>query len=115
MEPNVVLQEGWNALNHSHQKWNELDGQAREAASVLGYTPEEWNAGRVTHLFLNKNWGDLNPPQQDAAKLLGMTEEKWGQVASNVHKNHPRGLHEGEECADGETPSLLPSPFDTAA
>eukprot|EP00977_Amphora_coffeiformis_P002400 scaffold449_cov184-Amphora_coffeaeformis.AAC.12 len=109
MEPNVL----WNALNHSHQKWNELDGQAREAASVLGYTPEEWNAGRVTHLFLNKSWTDLNPPQQDAARLLGMTEEKWSQVATNVHKNHPRGLHEEEQGA--ETPAILPSPFDTAA
>lgn len=98
----------WFALEHAHLKWNALDGRAREAASVLGYTQEEWDGGRVTHLVQNKNWNDLDAPQQDAARLLGLTEEKWSRVASSLHKNHPVGLHEHE----GEAmPSTLPSPF----
>lgn len=98
------------ALDHFHQKWNALDGRAREAASMLGYTPEDWDAGRVTHLFLDKNWADLDAPQKDAAKLLGLTQEKWSQVAFNAQKNHPGGFHEQEKEAK---PSGMPSPFDS--
>ena len=110
MEPNKNKE--WDALDHFHQKWNSLDGRAREAASVLGYSQDEWDSGRVTHLFQDKNWADLNAPQQDAAKLLGFTEAKWARVASSVHKNHPTGHvheHEGEVA-----PSVLPSPFASA-
>ena len=99
----------WNALDHFHQKWNALDGRAREAASVLGYTQDDWDHGRVTQLFLSKqSWDDLDAPQKDAAQLLGFTQAKWAQVADNVHKNHPTGLH---EHGQGVSPSVLPSPF----
>mmetsp|Transcript_16513 Transcript_16513/g.30686 ORF Transcript_16513/g.30686 Transcript_16513/m.30686 type:complete len:136 (-) Transcript_16513:77-484(-) len=100
----------WFALDHFHQKWNDLDGRAREAAAVLEFTPDEWDAGRISHLIMKKNWGDLDAPQKDAAHLLGLDENKWNQVASNVHKVHPSGaMHE----ASGEEPSVLPSPFET--
>ena len=98
----------WNALSHFHQKWNALDGRAREAAAMLDYTQEEWDSGRVTHLFETKGWGDLDLPQKDAAHLLGLTEQKWNEVANNVHKNHPSGLHEMGKAVD---PKVLPSPF----
>ena len=98
----------WDALDHFHLKWNALDGRAREAASILGYTPDEWDAGRVTHLFLSKSWTELDPPQQDAAKLLGLNEAKWTQVSSNVHQLHPHGVHEQEGQPE---PAVLPSPF----
>ena len=105
-EPNKAE---WDALDHFHAKWNALGGRAREAASVLGYTQEDWDGKRITHLLQEKNWGELDAPQQDAAKLLGFTEEKWTRVAGSVHKNHPTGpLHPGEK---GPTPSVLPSPF----
>ena len=102
----------WSALDPHHQKWNALDGRAREAAAVLGYTQEEWDAGRVCHLFLNKQgWTDLDAPQKDAASLLGLNEAKWNQVAANVHEKHPTGLHEQDEQGDPE-PNVLLSPFE---
>ena len=106
MEPNKHKE--WDALDHFHQKWNALDGRAREAASVLGYTQEAWDSGRVSHILQDKNWGDLDAPQKDAAKLLGFDEDKWARVASSVHKFHPNGVHEHEGEA---SPSILPSPF----
>ena len=105
----------WFALDHSHQKWNALDGRAREAASLLGYTQEDWDSGRVTHLFLRSSWEDLNAPQRDAAQLLGLTPDKWTTVASNVRKNHPEGLHEEEKHDSMLAPSVLPSPFPESA
>ena len=110
-EPNKAVHKEWFALDHCHQKWNQLDGQAREAAAVLGYSAEEWNSGRVSHLFA-QNWNELNPPQQDAAKLLGLNAEKWTQVSSNMHKHHPHGVHEEEN--DAATPDVFPSPFEKA-
>ena len=99
----------WSALNHFHQKWNDLDGRAREAACLLNYTEEEWNAGRVSHLFLiKKNWNDLDLPQKDAAQLLGLDEHKWNKVAASVDEKHPTGLHD----ETNEEPTLLPSPFE---
>lgn len=108
MEPNKNDHKEWDALDHFHQKWNTLDGRAKEAASVLGYSQEEWDGGRVTHLLQNKNWADLDAPQKDAAKLLGFNEEKWARVANSVHKNHPAGVHEHEGEA---APEIMPSPF----
>ena len=98
----------WDALAHGHQKWNLLDGRAREAAAVLGYSQEEWDAGRVTHLVAEKDWADLNVPQQDAAKLLGFSADKWTRVASSYHKTHPHGVHQAEHET---SPAVMPSPF----
>ena len=100
----------WNALDISHEKWNSLDGRAREAAAMLEFTQEEWDSGRVSHLFLEKaSWKDLDAPQRDAAHLLGLTEAKFNQVAANVHQKHPTGLHEHE---GDKVPSVMPSPFE---
>ena len=78
----------WDALDHFHQKWNSLDGHAREAAAVLGYTQDDWDAGKVTHLFEAKDWKDLDAPQRDAATILGFTPEKWTRVYATMHHEH---------------------------
>lgn len=79
----------WDALNPQHTKWNELDGHAKEAAAMLGYTqeswnPENWGDGRlvVSHLVKDKEWSELEPPQRDAAKVLGFSQEKWHKLHS---------------------------------
>ena len=85
--------DGWNALDHDHQKWNVLDGHAREAACMLGYTQEEWDSGKITNLLEMKNWVDLNAPQKDAAKVIGFNEDTLvlmkirGHVYSQVSMN----------------------------
>ena len=77
----------WEALDHFHQKWNVLDGHAREAAALLGYTQEEWDAGKVTPLLEEKDWQDLDAPQRDAASILGLSEEKWHRVFTSIHSH----------------------------
>ena len=83
--PNFTDIKEWDALDHFHQKWNVLDGHAREAAAMIGYTQEDWDTGKVTHLLEEKNWNELDAPQQDAAKVLGLTEEKWSRVFTSIH------------------------------
>jgi hypothetical protein len=83
----------WDALNPAHSKWNDLDGQAKEAAAMLGYTQDSWNPDNwgkgqlvVTSLVKDKTWMDLEPPQRDAAKVLGFSEEKWAHIHSLLHQ-----------------------------
>ena len=90
--PKMMDHKEWAALDPFHQKWNSLDGRAREAAAVLGYTQEEWDSGKVTHLVDNKNWTDLDDPQKDAATLLGFTQDKWTRVFTSIH-SHPHKKH----------------------
>ena len=76
----------WNALDHDHQKWNVLDGHAREAACMLGYTQEEWDSGKITHLLETKDWSDLDAPQRDAAKVVGFDQDTWSRVFTSIHE-----------------------------
>ena len=90
--------DGWNALDHDHQKWNVLDGHAREAACMLGYTQEEWDSGKITNLLEMKNWIDLNAPQRDAAKVIGFNEDTWSRVFTSIHEHkHNTKRGEGQE------------------
>jgi hypothetical protein len=95
----------WEALNHFHQKWNVIDGRAREAAAILGYSQEDWDTGKITHLLEDKDWTDLDAPQRDAASLLGFTQEKWHCIYSSIHthSHHPHA-----DPNDPDTPVVQP-------
>ena len=81
----------WNALSPSHANWHELDGHAREAAAMIGYTEESWNPSQwqsgtlvVTPLAKDKAWDTLEPPQRDAAKLLGFEKKSWDTIHTQL-------------------------------
>ena len=94
MQPSNEHQ-AWDALSPGHQKWNELDGHAKEAAAILGYTeetwnPENWGQGQlvVSTLLKDKHWNELMAPQRDAAKILGLSEERWEHVHNIIHNSN---------------------------
>lgn len=94
--------------------WTDLDEEARDAASMLGYIEDHWDHDRYPPIFgfpfanLNLNekeaarylhvvdnfpvfrsdevpWFSLNVPAQDAANLLGYNETLWNQHTPSHH------------------------------
>jgi hypothetical protein len=78
-DPNVVSE-------YAAQKWNDLDPYIKEAAAMLGYTEEDWDGGKVTHLLKDKDWDGLDTPKRDAAKKLGWDEQKWNRIYATLQK-----------------------------
>ena len=56
--------------------WEELPDNAKEAATLLGYTPDMWDDDDEPDVC-DEYWKDLTPEQQAAAAVLGYDEESW--------------------------------------
>ena len=62
---------------YSEFEWDELPDEAREAASVLGYTKKLWDKKRTPELIQDCDWKDLTPQHQAAATVLGYDQAMW--------------------------------------
>jgi hypothetical protein len=83
--------QNWNALSMHHAKWSDLDGHAKEAAAMIGYTEDNWNPDNwqkgtlvVTPLAKEKTWDTLESPQRDAARVLGLDKVKWDEIHTRL-------------------------------
>ncbi|KAL7513057.1 hypothetical protein ACHAXN_010641 [Cyclotella atomus] len=56
--------------------WDELPAEAQEAAKVLGFTKEMWNADQEPK-ECNKSWKRLPDEQKAAAGVLGYDQATW--------------------------------------
>ena len=57
--------------------WDELPEEQLEAAKLLGFTKELWDADEETEITKEYDWADLNDAQKAAAESLGYDNVKW--------------------------------------
>lgn len=58
--------------------WEELEGQEKLAAQLIGWTQRSWDQGdSAPRDGSSRRWGRLTADERAAATVLGWTEEKW--------------------------------------
>jgi signal recognition particle subunit SEC65 len=67
---------GYIGKNNDDLKWHMLPVGVKEAAKVLGYTPEMWYRDHDPDTC-DKLWGELSSDEREAATRLGYTKIKW--------------------------------------
>jgi hypothetical protein len=65
-------------LPFDHLRWDDLPKNAREAAEMIGYTKDIWDANEAGPLD-DEPWDKLTLEEQMAATILGYDETSWNE------------------------------------
>lgn len=84
----VVALNGGN-INYDEYDWDDLPLKIQEAAMVLGYTGDMWDADQEPPSS-NKDWDELSLEQQEAARRMGFNRRKWDNDQSGVTEEENR-------------------------
>ncbi|CAJ1949759.1 unnamed protein product [Cylindrotheca closterium] len=94
----VVEQNGGN-MNYDEYDWDDLPLKIQEAATVLGYTGQMWDAD-AEPASSNKDWEELTLEEQEAARKLGFNRRKWDSDQSGVTEEENRSSSTGYDDYD---------------
>jgi hypothetical protein len=67
-----------NMAKYYDYDWDDLPEEAKQAATVLGYTKRLWDNDEDTKIS-EKDWDDLNAVEKAAAQTLGYTRASWNE------------------------------------
>mmetsp|Transcript_10087 Transcript_10087/g.24072 ORF Transcript_10087/g.24072 Transcript_10087/m.24072 type:complete len:1132 (-) Transcript_10087:2194-5589(-) len=106
LSDNVVEQNGGNT-NYDEYDWEDLPLKIQEAATVLGYTGQMWDAD-TEPASSNKDWDELTLEEQEAARRLGFNRRKWDSDQSGVTEEENRSNSTGYDDYDwDELPFMI--------